>query len=284
MKSLRESLLLIAIGVAVLAGDATAGVVVHTESEAPKGGAKDAKPRYQGEFYVEGDRVRLQGTSREADGVAEGTVLFRPKPEALIFLDANEKSYMEMTRDDAKRIGASIEAARSQMAAQLDKMTPEQRAIVEQAMAGVGGVGKGPKPKKAHEPAKATATGASDKVGEWTCKVYDVSRGTTKIAEACVASWGDLGFTQADVDGLRKLSAFQHQLFTEVNVEGFDAAPGTEAFEVMDQVQGFPVRVRTVATKQPLAMHVVKVERKPLDAKLFEVPAGYTKRAMDEEE
>jgi hypothetical protein len=286
----RGSFLLVAIAIAVLARDARAGVVVFTESEPSKAaeGAKDkaAKPRYQGQFSVEGDRVRLQGTSNEADGVAEGTVLFQPKPEALIFLDAGDKSYMEMTRADAKRIGASIEAARTQMQAQLEKMTPEQRAVVEQAMASAGGaaMGKAGKPKKAPEPAKASATGASDKVGPYSCRVFDVTRGGKKIAEACVSSWADVGFSQADVDGLKKLATFQHQLFTEVNVEGFEAAPGAEAFEVMDQLQGFPVRVRTVGGKQPIAMRVVKIERKPLDAKVFDIPAGYTKRSMAEEE
>jgi hypothetical protein len=214
-------------------------------------------------------------------------VLFRSKPESLVFLNASDKSYMEMTRADAKRIGAAIEGARNQMQAQLQKMTPEQRAIFEQAMAGVGGgaLAKAGKPKKAPEPAKVIATGTSDKVGDYSCKGYEVVRGGKKIAEACVAPWSDLGFAQADVEGLRKLAAYQQQLFAEVNFEGLDSAPGAEAFEVMEQLGGFPVRVKTlVEGKPPLSMRVVKVERKDLDPKLFEIPAGYSKRDMATEE
>jgi hypothetical protein len=292
MQRVRGSVLWVAIVAAMaFAGESSAGVVVYTESESPKAGGapqdKKGKPRYEGQFFVEGDRVRLQGTSAAVEGSSEGTVLFRAKPEALVFLDAGEKTYMEMTRAAAKRIGASIENARNQMHAQLQKMTPEQRAIVEQAMAGAGGgiLAQPAKPKKALPPTKAVATGSSDKVGDFACRGYDVVRGSKKIAEACVASWADLGFAQADVEGLRKLAEFQQQLFAEVNFEGLDSAPGSEAFEVMDQLQGFPVRVRTLADgKPPVAMRVVKVERKDIDPKLFEVPAGYTKREMSEDE
>lgn len=295
MQRVRGWFLLPAIAVALVAGEARGGVVVHTESEPaakPAGaapGAAKAKqaPRYEGQFFVEGDRVRLQGTSNEADGASEGTVLFRTSPEVLIFLNSGDKSYMEMTRADAKRIGSAIENARKQMQAQLQKMTPEQRAVFEQAMAGVGGaeLAKASKPKKAPEPAKVVATGSSDKVGDWACKSYDVLRGSKKVAEACVAAWADLGFTQADVEGLRKLAAYQQQLFNEVNLEGFSSAPGSEAFEVMEQLGGFPVRVRTLIDgKPPVAMRVVKVDRKAIDPKLFEVPAGYSKRDMAAEE
>jgi hypothetical protein len=295
MQRVRGWFLLPAIAVTLLAGEARAGVVVHTESEstakpaaAAPGAAKQKQtPRYEGQFFVEGDRVRLQGTSNEADGASEGTVLFRSAPEALIFLDAGNKSYMEMTHADAKRIGTAIENARKQMQAQLQKMTPEQRAVFEQAMAGAGGaeLAKASKPRKAPEPAKVVATGATDKIGDWACKGYDVLRGGKKVAEACVAAWGDLGFTQADVEGLRKLAAYQQQLFDEVNLEGFNSAPGSEAFEVMEQLGGFPVRVRTlIEGKPPVAMRVVKVERKAIDPKLFEVPPGYSKRDMAAEE
>lgn len=282
---------LVIVAVAALAGRAEGGVVVFTASESPKaapaGKAKADAPQYEGQFYVDGDRVRLQGTSTEADGSSEGTVLFRTEPETLIFLSAGDKSYMEMTQADAKRIGGAIESARKQMQAQLQKMTPEQRAIFEQAMQGAGtaALAKPMQPRKAVEPAKVVATGSSDKVGDFACKGYEVLRGGKKIAEACVASWGDLGFAQADVDGLRKLAAYQQQLFAEVNFEGLESAPGAEAFEAMQQLGGFPVRVRTlVEGKEPLVMRVTKVERKDLDPKLFEVPAGYTKRDMAAED
>lgn len=294
MQRVRGSFLWVAIVAATaFAREASAGVVVFTASEAPKAAAPQAgkpsagKPQYEGQFFVEGDRVRLQGTSTEVDGSSEGTVLFRSKPESLVFLNAGDKSYMEMTRADAKRIGAAIESARNQMQAQLQKMTPEQRAIFEQAMAGVGGgaLAKAGKPKKAPEPAKVVATGSSDKVGDFACKGYDVLRGGKKIAEACVTPWADLGFAQADVEGLRKLAAYQQQLFAEVNFEGLDSAPGAEAFEVMEQLGGFPVRVKTlVEGKPPLSMRVVKVERKDIDPKLFEIPPGYSKRDMAAEE
>jgi len=276
------------------AARAGAGVVIVTESETPDAaqkGAPAAKPkpksrgaetRYKGQLYVEGDRVRMHGTSSDAEGVVEGTVIFRAKPEALLVLNDDEKSYFEITRADAQRIGSAIDTARSQMQAQLEKMPPEQRAMIEQAMEGMGAgaLAKAAKPRAPLEPARAVASGGSDTVGAYACRGYDIVRGGKKIAEACVASWSDLGLAPADVDGLRKLAAFQQQMFAEVNWEGMDAAPGAEAFEVMEQINGFPVRVRSIiAGKPPVVMRVVKVERRDLEPTLFQPPAGYAKGA-----
>ena len=118
------------VALAALAGAADAAVVVVTESEGPAApaaqGAKPARPQHRGTMYVDGDRVRIDGSTDTKDGEMEGTVLFRAQPESFVFLNAGDKSYTEMTREDAKRIGGAIENARKQMQAQLAKMPPEQ--------------------------------------------------------------------------------------------------------------------------------------------------------------
>ena len=77
------------------------------------------------------------------------------------------------------------------------------------------------------------------------------------------------------------MTAFQQQMLAEVNFEGLQAAPGAEAFEVIDQIQGFPLRVKTgLGGKRPMAMRVVKIERKDVDPKLFTVPQGWTKKDL----
>lgn len=279
------------VALAALAGAADAAVVVVTESEGPAApaaqGAKPARPQHRGTMYVDGDRVRIDGSTDTKDGEMEGTVLFRAQPESFVFLNAGDKSYTEMTREDAKRIGGAIENARKQMQAQLAKMPPEQRKVVEQAMAGMGGdvLMKAPPPKKAVEPAKAVANGTTDKVADRACKGFDITRGGKKIAEACVASWTDLGLSAQDVTGLRKMTVFQQQMMADVNFEGMQTAPGAEAFEVIDQINGFPLRVRTAGDgKRAQGMKVTKIERKDVDPKLFQVPQGWTKKDLAAEE
>lgn len=288
MHSVRVRLLAV-VTVLAVPGTAHAGVLVVSESEsqtkAPNGAA--GKPQYRGTMYVEGERVRIEGVSSTKEGEMEGTVLFRAQPESFVFLDSGEKTYTEVTRADAKRIGKTVEMARKQMQDQLAKMSPEQRAVVEQAMAGAGGdlLTKAPPARKPAEPATAVANGSTDKIADRPCRGFDVMRGGKKIAEACIASWADLGVAPADVEALRKMSSFQQQMLAEVNFEGFEAAPGAEAFEVMDQAKGFPLRVRILPEgKRPLTMRVVKFEKKDVDAKLFEVPAGYAKRDLSAEE
>jgi hypothetical protein len=272
---------------ALAAPEARAGVVIVTESEQPAAAKGQEKPAtkggdttYSGKLFVEGDRVRMQGTQSDKEGDLEGTVIFRPQPEALLILNDDEKTYFEVTRDDAKRIGSAIDTARTQMQAQLEKMTPEQRAMVEQAMGSLGGAGVKPAAKKAAEPPKAVANGATDTVNGFACRGFDVVRSGKKIAEVCVAAWSDLGLAAADVDGLRKLVAFQQQMVAEVGWDGMETAPGAEAFEVMDQIKGFPVRVRSLSGKRPMVMRVVKVERQSIDPTMFQVPSGYSKGVM----
>jgi hypothetical protein len=274
---------------ALLAGDAHAGVVIATESEGATGGAKSAQPgkrtdetSYSGRLYVDGDRVRMEGASRDGKEVSEGALLYRSDPEALLVLDAGQHTYFEMTRADAKRIGSAIDAARSQMLAQMEKLSPEQRAAFQEALDGFGAgdLTKGGKDKTPPEPARAVPTGSSDTISGHACHGFDVVRGNKKIAEACVATWEELGLAPADVAGLRKLATFQEQMLSEVHLGGIDSAPGSEVFAVMDQIKGLPLRVRSFPSgKQPIVMRVVQIDHKEIDPKLFQVPPGYTKRS-----
>lgn len=259
------------------------GVVIVTESEegAAGGDASAGKePELTGRMFVEGDRVRIQGTERDADSEAEGTVIFRPEPPALLVLNDDERSYVEITPADAKRVSSALDAARAQMEAQMAKMPPEQRAMLEKAMAGFGGAPPQAAATKS-APAKAVATGKSDEVSGFSCREYDVVRDGEKIAQACIAAWKDLGVSAADLAGLKKLAAFQRDMMASMKLGDMAGDPGTEVFEVMEQVGGLPVRVRTTeAGEQPTVMRVVAIEKKDLDPKLFEVPEGYAKGAM----
>ncbi len=268
--------------VLALAAPAKAGVVIVTESKDPRTGPPGAKSsgdeqRIRGRLLVQGDDVRMEGAQSDRGGTAKSTILFRGATDTFVVLDEEQRSYFEITRADAKRLGAALEEARSRMQEQLAKMSPEQRAMVERAMGGLAGASaSASKP----EPVKAVATGATDEVEGRSCREYDIVRGTKKIGGACVASWSSVGLTPADLQGLQKLAAFQREMLEQVSWLA-DAAAGSEAFVLMDEVGGFPVRVRTEENGEPVVMHVVGIERQELDAKTFAIPSGYTKRSPE---
>lgn len=284
MERRRMSIVAAGLGaVLALATPVRAGVVILTESDDPRDGAPGAKTtggeeqRIQGRLLVQGDDVRMEGAHSDRGSKAKSTILFRGGTETFIVLDEEQRSYFEITRADAKRLGAALEEARSRMQAQLGKMSPEQRAMVERAMGNLTGAStSASKP----EPVKAVATGATDEVRGRSCREYDLVRGTKKIGGACVASWSALGLAPDDLQGLRKLAAFQREMLEQVSWLA-DAAAGSDAFAMMDEVGGFPVRVRTEQNGEPVVMQVIGIERQEIDPKTFAIPPGYTKRAAE---
>ncbi|HEY8517106.1 MAG TPA: DUF4412 domain-containing protein [Candidatus Binatia bacterium] len=276
---------------------ARAGVVIVTESEEPgdavgKSGqppaasakaandpaAKD-KRRLTGLLYASGTDVRMEGTRTDADEKESGTVLFRGANDTLIVIDDQEKTYFEITRADAKRLASSLESARAQIRAQMENMSAEDRAAVEQAMKEFGGLGSAGQ-KKEPAPLKAVATGKTSSVEGRSCREFEVQRGGKRIAEACVASWSDTGLKPDDLVGLRKLAEFQREVLSAMNWEGLEAAPGAEVFELLDEVGGFPVRVRATEDGETVEFRVKDIQRKDIDPKLFQVPAGYERAAL----
>jgi hypothetical protein len=254
---------------------AGAGVVIVTESEDT---AKKDALRLIGRLYASGRDVRLQGTRSDAEGKASGTVVYRGATDTVVVLNDDQRTYFEITRADAKRLASAVDSARAQIRAQLENLSPEDRAAVEQAMEQFGGLGGEEKKKPA--PIKAVATGKSSEVGGRSCRQFDVLRGNERIAEACVAPWREVGLQPDDLAALRQLAAFQRDVLQELDWEGLDEAPGAEVFELMEEIGGIPVRVRTMHEGKPLVLRVIDVQRKDVDPKLFKVPPGYERTAL----
>ncbi|MEW6272218.1 MAG: hypothetical protein AB1689_23290 [Thermodesulfobacteriota bacterium] len=269
---------------------ARAGVVIVTESEPPakeaasagearKASARKGDLHLTGRLYASGKDVRLQGTRTDGDGKESGTVLFRGASDTIVVLNDRERTYFEISRADAKRLASSLESVRAQIRAQLETMSPEDRAAVEQAMQEFGGLGNGGA-KKPPQPIKAVATGRTSEVEGRPCRQFDVQRGGKRIAEACVASWRDVGLEPDDLAGVRELAAFQRDVLEQVDWEGLESAPGSEVFELMEEIGGVPVRVRTMHEGKPIVVRVIDVQRKDIDPELFRVPTGYERTTL----
>lgn len=275
--------------------DALAGVTIHMEVERSGGEGAAAVAKADGSggdpagllgrLYVEGERVRMDGRSADASQGNASSAFYRPSPPALIVLDERERSYVVLDRAQARSVSNALAGVRAQVQQALEGMSPEDRARAEQAMAKMGNAVAGLDPAKAaqgpDERIQAVATGKEDEVNGFRCREFEISRGATKVGTACVASWSSLGLDARDLAGLRTFAAFQREMVGEMGLGGATAA-GTEAYEVMDQMGGFPVRTQLADAESsaPLATRVVKVERGPIDPALFEIPEGYTKRSM----
>ena len=66
-------------------------------------------------------------------------MIFDGGKQVLYIVDPARKTYMEMTKADADRLGAQVQGAMAQMQAQLEKLPPAQRAQMEAMLKGRGG-------------------------------------------------------------------------------------------------------------------------------------------------
>jgi hypothetical protein len=198
---------------------AQAGVYIETQESSK---ATD-RPGQMQRMYVQDGAARIeQGNGKDS---AE-YVIFRN--DTLYVIDPAKKRYTELDRETIRTIGGAVNSAMEQMREELAKLSPEQRAMVEQMMGSKANAmmaGSGPKPVVA-----AKDTGQSDTVDGRKC-----------------GSVNDL--------------------------------------ELMDAVQGFPVRIREYDENDALQNEVLlkSWREEEFPAARFEIPAGYEKHDIKSE-
>jgi hypothetical protein len=206
------------------------------------------------------------------------TVVFDGSAQVLRLINPVRKSYSELTQAEAQQMGQQLSTTLAMMQAQLAKLPPEQRKIMEDMLKGRGGRGlpglPGADPSAA-ERTTYTRTGTS-KVGQWPCTTYDGLRGTEKVSEICAARGSDFGLTAADFQVTRQLSDFLRSLLPQV---ADDIALFGSAEE--QGFSGFPVRRTTFSNGQPVSTtELIEVKREAIPESMFTVPAGFTKESI----
>ena len=218
---------------------------------------------------IERDRLRT-----EVGGVAGGEtqiIIFDGPQQVLRYVNFARKSYTEMTKADADRMGAQMSTAMESMKEKIANMPPEQRAKMEAAMGRMGGAAGAGAPVRPEY--KKTGT---DTVGKWTCDKYEGFRGGVKVSEVCTVDPKVLGMTQADLEISKQVAAF----FKTLLPMGGDQVLGIGTIETQG-FAGIPVRrVRYNGTAVASTSEVVEVSRQTFDDASYAVPAGFQKQSM----
>ncbi len=247
---------------------ACAGVVIKRESGEP-----GAQQKQKSTMYVEAGRIRMEMESEHGKTI----MIFDGNKQVLWMIQPDQGSYMEMTADTVARMsqmaGAAnpqMEQAMKQMQEKMASMPPEQRAMMEQAMKGRGGAMGGGAPPTITFQAK----GGSERVGSFTCSKYDELSNGKRTAELCAAAFDQLHLTEADLKTFQTMAKFMEPM-RRMNPRGMSSMP-------TEQIHGFPVRtvMFDAADKPTYEDTVLSVEQKPVEAGMFTLPAGLTKRDM----
>ncbi len=160
------------------------------------------------------------------------------------------------------------------MEAELANLPPEQRAMMERMMKGrmpggmPGGMGS-------DRPQRRIEVGGDEQVGEYSCTMYTVYRGTEKTQEVCAAPVSQVAAAGEAMGAFQAMSRFSKQ-FAESVQQSPLAIPLDNPFQFLDEIHGFPVLVREFdGGRISSEVFLKSATRQSLNNDLFSVPDGY---------
>jgi hypothetical protein len=223
---------------------------------------------HTGQIQIERNRMRTEIAG--GVGGAQRVVIFDGTKQIMWLVDADRKSYSEMTKADADRMGGQLQDAMSQVQAQLANLPPAQRAQIEALMKGRGMPGAAAAAQKT-EYRKA----GTDKVGKWTCNKYEGFQSNEKTSEVCTVEPATLGLALADFDVTRQLGEFFQKLMPQNGDQLFTIGRTEEL-----GYSGVPVRRKLTVAGRETTTEVTDVTHQTFTDAMFAVPDGFKKEDL----
>jgi hypothetical protein len=214
------------------------------------------------QVHMEPNRLRTE--VHDNDGRRQ-VIIFNGVTEVLYVINPAQKSYMELTKADAARIGSMMSSAMAMLA----NLPPAQRAMLEEKMAGMmGGATSIARPEY-----KRVGTG---KVGDRVCERYDGYAAGQKTSEICTVSPESLGFTAADFGVLGTVSDFMRTILPQLGDQIVGLGTVDQGFA------GLPIRTATTDPRsgRTVTMQMTEARRATFEDAIFQVPAGFTKQVL----
>lgn len=248
------------------APSALAGIVM----EMRMGSEKERPSR----MFIDGSHLRIE--QEGGDGKPGALMIFDATTRTMTQVDAEERTYFQVTADDLRKMASEGKAkARQSLAqarAQLEGMPPEQRKQVEAALAQAEAQVAEPAARK---PARRLQlrfekTGKSGSAAGHACDWYRQFDGDEAEGEGCFTPLARLGLK---VDDFKVFQALVDALDPDGAGRG-----GTQLdfAKVLAQAPGFPViAAETEDGKRVETMRVVRIARESIPASTFAPPAGY---------
>ena len=236
----------------------SAGIKMEFEHKGPK----DEKPT-TGSIELEADRMRME--------TAGQSVIFRADKQVMWVLQPHEKSYMELTKEQAKKTADMIEE-------QMKNVPPEQRAMIEKMMKGKMGGDAAAKPE---EPAEIKKIGKTETIAGFPCVSYEARRGDKVEREMWITDWKRFNLTAKDFAVFEQFAEFMKSMMGPMAKRvGADLAQKYSDEEKPGSLPGVPIRTVSFGDHGKSVQEITKIAREDIPAARFEVPAGLEKKDM----
>lgn len=242
-----------AVAVALFAAPAIADTklqYVDEKSDAP-----------QSSILIKDGKVRMNNAD------SSSWTLYDSATNTLTTINPDDQTYTVMDEETMKNVSGQMSEAMAEMQREMEKMSPEQRAMMEKMMGGALDAGK-----KMIE-TRVDRTGKKlDKAG-YSCEQVFYSVGTLGRSELCVV---DINKLDIPADDRRALEAMQAQM--KVVAENVSKGLGVNLAFDFDSLGGMPVYMKE--DKERSGDILEDVSHSSIDASQLKIPAGYSEEKI----
>lgn len=213
--------------------------------------APGVKPR-ESVIQVRGSKVRANTGGRDPDGY----VIMDVDQGTSLMVMPGQKKYIEWTKADMKELTDKMSEMQKQMKARIAELPPEQRKQMEAMMKNLPDAsGKAPQPQ-------VRALDKTQTINGMQTSAYEVRIGDESAIGWVTKDQKDLQHT------FKNLREGEEKMMSHNPGKGIQAALADK---------GLPIRVQKVDKDEYRVEELIDVQRTPMNADLFSVPAGFEK-------
>jgi len=200
----------------------------------------------QREILLDADRMRVN------DG--DTSVMFLTAGGSrMVMLDKAKNEYREMDQATQDAMAQQLGGIMAQVEGMMKNMTPEQRAMMEQAVKGKMAQAI---PAAANPSIMFVARGTAT-VNGFRCTNYDGMRDGQKASEICAADAGAININPADFQVMEKMAAFMQSMVSATQNSPLASMIPKTSF-AQPGIKGFPVQTTTFTNGQAVTREVLK--------------------------
>ena len=260
---MQKSLALLVSILLLMASAANAGVVMDLVSTNASGQETE-----RSRVLTQSGKLRME--QLEADE-SEATMIFLG--DRFLYIDHDRKSYVVMDEAMLDQVSVQMNEAMKQMEAELARLPPEQRAMVEQMMQGqMPGMGA---EQAAPPPAPRVERMGSSEWKSYDCEKFAVFEGGEKTQEICAAGLGEVDGADELIETFQDMAAYMTKMTESMPMPSDEPMnPG----KLMEEIGGFPVH--TIDYENGVVVGETSLEsvtEQDIDEGMFAAPDGYTR-------
>lgn len=222
-------------------------------------------------LFIASDRLaqRWDGTDEDVPDT-----IFRGDRDLMWVIDHEDKTYAEMDQAMVENVGSQVGQALTKVQEELAKLPADQRAWIEQSMKGITGDVSAALPKITLEKTSETKT-----IGGFPCTKYERREDGALTELVWVAPHEATGIEPSDTAVFKEMVSMVESLLGTLGPNAMQLVESE--LSVVTKLDGWPILVQDLSGGKVVdETQVQSIRHEDVPDSTFEIPAGYTKKAI----